>query len=227
VAADIKKADTKKVDAKKATTQNIDSQDYVLSDFQKLSEPERRISGAYYGLGLGASMMSHSILVRRAASDSTLKSTATQLDLSLILGFGSDFYNKYYAGIEFDMFKRFPVKRKKFTFEGQNVCVEHQASIGLNMDARFGYQLPHKGILPYVTVGFARVIGNVNGSSFGSFYPTFGIGIEHKLNQKCNVRFDIRAALTSKEDQKTIGNYMTAESRPSKFSVRISFTRNL
>jgi hypothetical protein len=104
------------------------------------------------------------------------------------------------------------------------------------MDIRFGRLYPLQGHLVYATVGFARVLGHglfecgsyYAEGSFGSFYPTFGVGFEKKINHRWNVRADFRISLTSKDDNKSPrGTYWKYEAKPSRAAFRISITRSI
>ncbi|MBR1734433.1 MAG: outer membrane beta-barrel protein [Alphaproteobacteria bacterium] len=204
------------------------------SDFQKFEEPDQKISGAYYGLGLGLSNISNQLHVYKNDGTSlNHKKSANQYDISLIGGFGTVLYNKYYAGVEFDFFKRLPKKTTWF----DKVGIVHKANMGLNMDVRFGCQFPKQGNLLYVTVGFARVLGEmqadnngtINKATFGSFFPTAGIGIEHRMNQKVNIRGDFRYTFGSKERKSMPFNGNTAEfqGKPKRFAFRLSVVRSI
>jgi hypothetical protein len=231
-------------------TWSVGATDYEKKDvpassdeYLQLSEPERRVSGAYVGAGLMLSRISNSVLVRR--NDSVVddyKKTAMQPDLSLICGFGSTFYKQYYAGVELAFFKRFSKKTSRFrTNLAYDVELTHEASIGLNMDVRFGLQLPQQATLVYVTVGFARVIGSSaivhsNGNklrkSFGSFYPTFGFGAEYKINPKWNVRGDVRFSITSRDGRAYIVRDTTrmmwnTAGKPNRIAFGVSITRSM
>ncbi|MDR1561151.1 MAG: porin family protein [Holosporaceae bacterium] len=204
-----------------------------VDEFLALSEPHKSVSGAYYGLGLALSMMSHKarFVDSSVSKEVNLKKTANQFDVSLIGGFGAPFYEKYYAGIEFDFFKRFPSKK---SYESE-LGIIHTSTLGLNMDVRFGYLFPEHGSMLYLTVGFARALGHVahrnqlnkeSEGSFGSFFPAFGAGLEYKINHKWNIRGDFRILITSKENKKNLCNWQY-EAKPNRIAFRISVTRNL
>ncbi|MDR2067468.1 MAG: porin family protein [Holosporaceae bacterium] len=200
-----------------------------MDEFSDLSEPHRNVSGAYYGLGLASSIVAHKVTYGKGgALMSSLKKSAHQFDVSLIFGFGAPFYDRYYAGIELDLFKRFPKK----TSYNDEIGVIHSSNIGLNMDVRFGYLFPEHGSMIYITAGFARVVGKVTfdkgatEGSFGSFYPTFGVGLEHKINHRWNVRGDFRIALASKDDNKYSHGWKY-EAKPGRIAFRVSITRNI
>ncbi|MDR1375297.1 MAG: porin family protein [Holosporaceae bacterium] len=198
-------------------------------DFFELSEPHKSISGAYCGLGAGLSLISHNVsYAKSGGSEASCKKNASQFDFSLICGFGAPFYGKYYAGVECDFFKRFSKK----TSYNNEIGIIHSANIGANMDVRFGYLFPEHGSMAYLTAGFARIVGRItfdksNGEgSFGSFYPTVGLGLEHKINHRWNVRGDFRIAITSKDDNKYYGNWKY-EAKPNRISFRLSITRSI
>ncbi|MCR5224809.1 MAG: porin family protein [Alphaproteobacteria bacterium] len=209
------------------------------NELVELGEPCKYVSGAYYGLGLGLSHISHKInAVKNSTENVTCKRNSNQYDISLIGGFGSAFYKRYYAGIELELFKRL----KGSDANKDDFSIVFPSTIGLNMDVRFGYQFPESGSLVYVTVGFARVIGKAsfkvnnarrgrrNEVSFGSFYPTFGAGVEYKINHNWNVRGDVRYSITSKDDNKHMRVNNTDwkfDAKPSRVAFRISITRNI
>lgn len=211
------------------------------SELSELGEPCRYVSGAYYGLGLGLSHISHKVnAVKNNVENISLKKNSNQYDLSIIAGFGSAFYKRYYAGIEMELFKRL----KGSSSTNDEINITFPATVGLNMDVRFGYQFPESGCLAYVTAGFSRVLGktafkvNTNRRrggkthemSFGSFYPTFGAGVEYKIDHHWNIRGDVRFAITSKDDNKRIrvnNNNWKFDAKPSRLAFRISVTRNI
>lgn len=208
------------------------------NDFLELSEPERKVSGAYYGLGVTLSRTSNKLNISKNQQTSVkYDNSANQYDLSAIVGFGSAFYERYYAGVELDFFKRLPEKTKR----KDEIGIIHASNIGMNMDVRFGYQFPQYGTLGYVTVGFARIIGktafyrsNDNNpsakKSFGSFYPTLGFGLEYKMNHKWNLRGDFRYSITNKDDnkyEKLDANEWNFDAKPNRFAIRFSVTRNI
>lgn len=204
-------------------------------DFQEVSEPAVRIGGAYYGLGLGFSDITNKLNVYgNNGGHRYHKSSATQSDISLISGFGTTVYN-IYAGIELDVFKRLP---KKNNVNGDTE-LQHRANWGLNMDVRFGYQPHNQRALYYGTFGFARIIGDmvaydsvghtISKQSFGSFFPTFGAGVEYKVNQSWNVRADGRISVCSKEKKTFYLNDgpATFEVKPNRYAIRLSVVRSL
>lgn len=209
-------------------------------DFQPLANPDRKVSGAYYGIGLGLSCISHKLNAeRKDKTEFSEKHSANQFDVSLIGGFGSAFYGRYYAGIEAELFKRLPKKKKRSSEIGSVYATDLGLSgLGVNMDVRFGYQFPQHGSLVYVTVGFARVIGWMeaynNGlletrMSFGSYFPTAGLGIEYKINQTINICGDVRITFGSKEKKYAIidGNVLAFEAKPNRYAFRVSITKSI
>jgi hypothetical protein len=94
----------------------------------------------------------------------------------------------------------------------------------------------------YATIGFARIIGttalyvsngnsNASKKSFGSFYPTFGLGAEYKMTYNWNIRMDVRFSITSRDEKAAVardagGTWSTA-GRPNRAAVRISVTRSI
>ncbi|MDR2766486.1 MAG: porin family protein [Holosporaceae bacterium] len=210
-------------------------------EFLELSEPHRNVSGAYLGVGAGVSLISNSIHCKRDGQpDIDFKNSASQFDLSLILGFGAPFSGRYYAGIELELFKR--LSEKTSYHDTGLVGVRHVGNVGFNMDVRFGYLLPERSSLVYVTVGFAKVLGRAvfdNGDhqrkgdptqAFGSYYPTLGVGAERKINQLWNVRGDLRFSVTSKDDNKNayVRNFhWKFEGKPSRIALRVSIIRNI
>ncbi|MDR1361843.1 MAG: porin family protein [Holosporaceae bacterium] len=213
----------------------------TAEDFIALAEPEKVVSGAYLGAGFALSMISHKInVLKTGASNVAFKNSANQYDIYFIGGFGSAFYARYYAGIEMAFFQRLAGSTKYAP--GERIGLRHSSGFGLDMDVRLGYQFPQSGNLVYATVGFARVIGkavlDVSGTGhngievpFGSFYPTFGCGFEHKINYYWNIRGDLRISITAKDDyNKKFVNGMDRwpfDAKPSKFSIRVSITRSI
>ncbi|MDR3180257.1 MAG: porin family protein [Holosporaceae bacterium] len=212
-------------------------------DFLELSEPHKTISGAYWGVGLGIANIKHKLNATYGTTPErresvSLSSSANQYDFALIAGFGSAFYKKYYAGIDFLLFRRFS---KKTEFADGEIGLRHTSSVGFDMDVRIGYLLPESGNLIYGTVGFARVVGSVvfkrnnqmdarYSTSFGSFYPTFGVGMEHKINDTWSIRGDLRMSITSKDDGKQCkvdNKVWIFDVKPSKLSIRLFVTHGI
>ncbi|MDR2781439.1 MAG: hypothetical protein LBB21_03215 [Holosporaceae bacterium] len=214
---------------------SVDGKLETLDEFLQLADPEKNISGAYYGLGVGLSKISHELKAKAVnVSEENLSSNRSQFDISLICGFGSAFYKRYYAGIEMDFFKRACGGRSYS--ENKRVGIFHNSTVGLNMDVRFGYLYPQHGCLVYTTFGFSRVLGRAllnRGSyysegSFGSFYPTIGFGAEKKINHIWNVRADYRFSITNKDDNKYLtGTTWKYEAKPERMAFRISVTRSI
>jgi hypothetical protein len=204
-------------------------------EFLELGEPQNNISGAYWGLGFGLSSISHNVkATQNGGNEINHKKSANQFDLSLICGFGSAFYKSYYAGLEFDVFKRLGGGTSLNSDE--TVGIMHNSTIGMNMDVRLGYLFPDEGWLAYSTVGFARVLGratfnNAAGQtkqegSFGSFYPTVGFGAERKMGPRWSLRGDFRYSITSKDDGKRVGTW-SYEGKPNRMAIRISIARSI
>jgi hypothetical protein len=225
------------VAAEEAQESPSDRDPVVLDDFLELAEPERNISGAYWGTGLTLSNISYHVKVvqyLKGMKTTDFHTSGSQFDISLIGGFGTTFYKRYYAGIEMDFFKRLGSKRN-YHSDG-DVGVRFDPTLGLNMDVRFGKLFPDRGLLAYVTVGFSRVLGKVvveqwgypKEGSFGSFYPTFGLGIEKKVNSLWNVRGDFRISITNNDDKRYIrGTGNVYDGQPERWAVRISVTRSI
>ncbi len=209
-------------------------------EFLPLGEPDRVISGAYYGIGIGSSSIKHEILAsKNNGACSKYSSTSNQFEISAIAGFGTPILKRYYAGIEFEIFKR--LSGKDHSFDGMHV--QHCVNTSMNMDVRIGYLFPLRGTLVYFTAGFARLFGRVSfdrdiggrrrnesGGSFGSFYPTLGVGVEYKFNQTWNGRCDYRYCITSKDDERgfNTGNAVWKwRAKPNRMSVRLSLTRSM
>lgn len=218
--------------------QSISEVTYNNDDFLPLSEPERVVNGAYYGLGITMSRLSGKLNLSKNGQVSEKYSRSVgQYDLSAIVGFGAAFYERYYTGVELEFFKRFPEK----TSRNEEVGIIYASNMGMNMDVRFGYQFPKYAALTYVTLGFARVIGKAafyapnaaessDDRTFGSFYPTVGVGLEYKVNHLWNVRGDLRYSITSKDDNKDArvgANAWKFDGKPNRCAFRISLTRTI
>jgi hypothetical protein len=213
----------------------VNDKSEMSEEFSELGEPQKNIGGAYYGLGLSLSMTSHNLKGTKPRSEElNFKSSSNQKDISLIGGFGAAFYKRYYAGIEMDFFKRFSGSTN-YSHDRQ-LGIAHNSAMGLNMDVRFGYLYPQYGYLVYGTFGFARIQGQALlncGSyyaegSFGSFYPTFGAGIEKRLNHHWNIRADFRISATVKDDNRYIrGTTWKYEAKPGRTAFRFSVIRSI
>lgn len=186
----------------------IDDQD---SEFQPLADPYKYISGAYVGGGLDFSHMSYDVkLFEKNDKDVTQKMSKStfQPALSVIGGFGTTFYKNWYAGLEFEFFKRFPKRSSK----KDRLEVVFKSTLGFNMDAKLGYQFPNKGLMIYLTIGFARVLGSMSvkendsakpsRKTFGSFFPTIGFGAAYKVRQNWVVMGNIHYSIGSKEKKR-------------------------
>jgi hypothetical protein len=219
----------------RASADTVNDKTETPEEFSDLGEPQKNIGGAYYGLGVSLSMMSHSLNGNKARSgEMNFKSSNNQNDVSLIGGFGAAFYKRYYVGIEMDFFKRFGGGTNYSP--DQQLGIAHNSAMGLNMDVRFGYLYPQHGYLVYTTVGFARIQGQAllnYGSyyaegSFGSFYPTFGVGVEKRLNHRWNIRADFRISVTSKDDNRYVrGTNWKYEAKPGRTAFGFSVIRNV
>jgi opacity protein-like surface antigen len=217
-------------------TESVENEKSDAKDeFLDLGEPDVNVNGAYYGLGVGLSQISHSLsAVKSGVSETSFDKSSSQFDISLIGGFGTCFYERYYAGIEADFFKR-TGGGTSYSSDKQ-VGIVHNSTIGLNMDIRFGRLYPQHGCLGFVSVGFARVLGRAlfdagscySQESFGSFYPTLGAGVEKKINHVWNIRADIKYSVTSKDDNKYIRNSpWKFDGKPSRTALRLSVTRSI
>ncbi|MDR1236261.1 MAG: hypothetical protein LBJ96_04610 [Holosporaceae bacterium] len=208
----------------------------TTDEFLEPAEPERSVGGAYYGVGVALSRISHNLKASKigATGRTEFRSNKNQFDVSLIGGFGAAFHKRYYAGIEMDFFKR--LNGGTSYSSDKQIGIKHSSTLGLNMDVRFGYLYPQQGYLAYVTVGFARVLGRglfdsgscYSEGSFGSFYPTLGVGVEKKVNHLWNVRADVRFSITVKDDDKHLrGTNWNYEGKPGRTALRISVTRSI
>lgn len=210
-----------------------------VDDLQELDDPYKYITGAYWGISVGPSFVSYELNGHCDATGEVqhTKISKTMWDLALLAGFGTSFYKDYYIGLEMEMMKR----------KGRNVCFKDSADVwglkfssqfGLNMNLRLGYLFPKQGSMVYALLGFSRTLGKVvekrndnivNEKGFGSYYPTVGLGIEHKIDHNWNVRMDVKYSITSKdsENRKHDGKMWFYNVKPQNFGVRFSVTRNI
>ncbi len=205
------------------------------NDFVELDKPERKISGAYYGIGYDLSFIKHEVQARNERNiDKSIKKSTTQSAISLLAGFGSSFYEDYYIGLEFEIMKRFSGK----TSYEDDIGIKFSQQFGINMDVRFGYLFPKYGNMVYLTLGFSRTLGKVvvkvDGQKdaekgFGSYFPTIGIGFQQKLNSKWNIHIDSRYSITSKDKyNRLIGNNnWNYNVQPKRIGIRLSLTHNI
>jgi len=221
-------AEKKVADDKSVITQNGE-------DFQEFGEPTKTISGAYWGLGLGLSRTQHKIEFTENNSSKTSKSSsAAQVEASILLGFGTAFYKRYYAGLEVEVFNRFKGSNKNID---NKLNINHCRNMSLNFDTRFGYLFPKSGNLIFITAGVSRLFGRVsfgddkkNESSFGSFFPTVGFGFEHRINYNWNVRADYHYVISSKDNEHEVtanGNKYKYQGKANRMGIRLSFIRNI
>ena len=202
-------------------------------DFQELAEPNRNISGAYYGLGYDLSFFSHKINATNSATSAqkSIKKSGTQNGIALIGGFGSCFKRDYYIGIEFEIMHRLAGKT---SYEG-DLCVKFTKQFGINMDVRFGRLFHQLGRMLYATAGFSRALGKIvtnanDANGFGSYFPTFGVGFEQKLNASWNFRVDARYSITSKDTDKVVRTSVarySCSAKPQRMSIRLAITKNI
>ena len=210
------------------------------NDFMELDEPYRYVTGAYWGLSVGPTFVKHKLTAHNETADTYQKTSfsKTQFDLALLGGFGTSFYKDYYVGIEMEMMKRFG-KGEHYKNGSDKFGLKFNSQFGLNMNVRFGYLFPKQGNMVYALVGFSRTLGKViekkadgsnNEKSFGSYFPTVGIGIEHKMNYDWNVRLDVKYSITSSDSNRRIGGKIDPwvyTAKPQSVGVRLSVTRNI
>ncbi|MDR2645786.1 MAG: porin family protein [Holosporaceae bacterium] len=200
-------------------------------DFLLLGEPERRIGGAYLGGGLAVSRISHKLNAEKTGEDRIdFSRSGSQMDVSVLAGFGSAFHKRDYIGIEMEIFRRFG-GGESFHTSGK-VGLRHCSALGMNLDIRPGCLFSLQGALAYVTIGVARIQGQVisktsdHRGTFGSYYPTVGVGVEQMINFKWSIRGDIRMSITSKDNDKQLDNWKY-DAKPNRIAVRILFIRNI
>lgn len=168
------------------------------------------------------------------------------------IGCGGLFEDKYYLGIDFEMFMKFNGNKKsksclfssvlkskgteKEIKETANVTVKGKNAIGLTIKARLGYVIPGCGCMPYAVVGCERFQHSVkldvtNDSSgfvtYGSFYPVVGVGLEKKLKNNWSMRGELVYAIGNWDDTgKYLKNKSESRVRSTKFRAkgnRLSF----
>lgn len=204
--------------------------------FIELSEPSKYISGAFWGIGGGPSFISHKLNAHNetANQDRHVKKSAVQYDLAFLFGFGTLFYRDYYAGINFEIMQRFG-KGKSYD---EDLGFKFSSQFGINMDVRFGYLFPQQGNLLYTSVGFTRTLGKVlfkgTGQNteigFGSYFPTFGLGFEHKINHLWNAGICAKYSITSKDSKDNIaggGQKWSYKAKPWVTIFKFYVTRNI
>lgn len=208
------------------------------NDLLPLGEPVRNISGAYYGIGIGLARTHHKLNFL-GNNGFHYNSSAYQPELSFIVGFGAPIWERWYAGIELDLFHRF---KGKTAHLDNGIHLEHSANSSVNMDVRFGYLFPEFGNMVYLTAGFSRIFAKVRfnvekdnfnkkcSTSFGSFVPTIGLGVEHKINHLWSVRLDYRFAIPSNEKEQIVKNYAGTwhyKGKANRMNIRLSITRDI
>lgn len=161
---------------------------------------------------------------------SSESSSANHMDIAAILGFGGLFYKNYYAGFEFLLNNRCSAG------ENKKSRIRHTSSFSFNANARLGYQITQHGMMPYIFLGFAHVLGSVTfdeGKTLnrvGSFYPVIGAGLEYKM-QYCNVRFELSQSISSYDSDRSVGININSryryEAKPKKTSIRFIVTKNI
>ena len=208
-------------------------------DLMELDEPYRYVTGAYWGVSVGPTFVKHKLSAQNGSTGAFQKTNAskTQIDLALLGGFGTSFYKDYYVGIEMEMMRRCG-KGTHYANDTDALGLKFHSQFGLNMNVRFGYLFPKQGNMVYTMIGFSRTLGKAvekraDGrefdATFGSYFPTVGIGVEHKINYDWNVRFDVKYSITSKDsDKRSPGSgAWKYDAKPQSVGVRFSVTRNI
>ena len=208
-------------------------------DFIELDEPYQYVTGAYWGVTVGPTFVKHKLTATDKDAKNVLQSTnisKTQFDFGLMAGFGASFYKDYYVGLETEILKR-AGKGTYYKNENDAFGLKFQPQFGLNMNVRFGYLFPKQGNMVYAMVGFSRTLGKAVGKddndkrveqSFGSYFPTVGVGIEHKINYDWNIRLDVKYSITSKDsDKKMKKDEPVYGAKPQSMGIRLSITRNI
>ncbi len=208
-------------------------------DLMALDQPYKYVTGAYWGVSFGPTFVKHKLSARNSSTGAVqnTNTSKTQMDLALLGGFGTSFYKDYYVGIEMEMMNRFG-KGTHYANDADVFGLKFHSQFGLNMNVRFGYLFPKQGNMVYTMIGFSRTLGRVverraNGKeiekTFGSYFPTVGIGFEHKIDYDWNVRFDVKYSITSKDsDKRASGNAAWKyDAKPQSVGVRFSITRNI
>lgn len=207
-------------------------------EFQKFGEPNKLISGAYWGIGVGLARIQHKVDfwdgTAKKESAEHQSSSAAQTELSLLMGFGAPFYKRYYIGLELEFFKRFSGSTKDYN----ELHIHHCGNSSFNFEARVGYLFPKSGNLVFATAGMSRIFGRTSfgkdtkktETSFGSFFPTIGCGFEHKINHNWNFRVDARYVISSKENEQSVkadSKVFKYEGKANRVAVRIAITRSI
>lgn len=204
-------------------------------EFQRFDEPYKTVSGAFWGVGLGAARTQHKVDFAQGNSEERHhSSSALQAELSLLMGFGAPFHGRCYAGLEFELFRRFSGKTRDYD---DQLHIHHCMNMSFNFDARFGYLFPKNGNLIFLTAGVSRVFGRVSfekdkkpESSFGSFFPAVGCGIEHKINSNWNVRADCRYVISSRDNEHEVivnRRRYRYKGKANRAAVRFAVTRSI
>lgn len=214
-------------------------------EFQRFGEPYRVISGAYWGFGFGLSRTQHKIEFAKLKDDGKIDgekknhtSSGMQSEISFLMGFGAPIYKRYYAGMEIEFFDRLGGKTTDYD---DKLHVHHCKNMSLNFEGRFGYLLPESGNLVFMTAGVSRIFGRVSfgdekkpTSSFGSFFPTVGLGFEHRINYNWNWRVDYHYVISSKDNDhkvktgsKDAPTSYTYQGKANRMALRLVITRSI
>lgn len=217
------------------------AQNLTNGDFEELDEPYQYITGAYWGVSVGPTFVKHRLTASNDSDKNVSQDTSiskAQFDLGLMAGFGTSFHDDYYVGIEMEVAKRFG-RGVHYKNKGDVFGLEFNPQFVLNMNVRFGYQLPKYGSMVYAMVGFSRTLGKVVGKNadgsndihevFGSYYPIVGLGVEHKINYDWNVRLDVKYSITSSDSDQRLyeKSPWVYKIKPQSMGVRLSVTRNI
>ena len=206
---------------------------YSSDEFQELSEPYRYITGAFLGLGLGYASVPLKVNAKKTeapAAEFKAKKKKGQTEMSLLAGFGMAFRRNFYTGLDIEFCKRF--SKHESPTPNENFKIVHHPTFGLNMYARLGYQFPLSGTMIYSAFGFAKLIGHletVNAenkkvkSSFGTYSPTIGLGIEKRINYDWSIRLDAKYSLTKKKTKEI--EKFKYEGKVSKTAIKLYVTK--
>lgn len=177
-------------------------------ELPELADPIHNFSGMYAFAGAGYDTTGNKIRIGRSSVN--FKGRTRNLALFGGVGCGGVFQDKYYLGIDFELFRRSNGGEKAtnsvnlVTGSTNTVLqpyVRAHNTLGLAIKSRIGYIRPGCSYMPYIIFGCERfqhqlrIVSTTSGTStdsnrdtYGSFHPIFGLGIEKKLMNNWSFR---------------------------------------
>lgn len=198
-----------------------DANRQVVSEFEEVGIPSSVFSGMYYGVGTSYDSVSHKItfkdggrpLVFTVPKSNSVKENTSNMSIFSLFGFGTTFENNVYCGLELEFFYRFCGAKKGDKSPGGTVIL-NKSTMGMGAYSRVGYNFSGHNSMPYLLFGGIRTIGKLTlvpsrdsirkySTTYGSFSPVVGIGVEKKISDRWNVRVEGHFVIGMKDDRRS------------------------